>query len=51
MRALQLLEEKLGHDAVAALIDEGCDGPMTFASYPHSQEYLLGLRERVNSLL
>ncbi len=51
MRALQLLGEKLGRDAVVSLIDEDCDVPMTFASYPHSQEYLLSLRERVNSLL
>ena len=49
LRALKLLESKIGHDAVVALIEEGCDAPMTFASYPTSQEYLLTLREKINA--
>ncbi|MBQ8509095.1 MAG: DUF4091 domain-containing protein [Clostridia bacterium] len=51
LRALKLLEAKIGREAVLALIEEGCDEPMTFASYPHTQAYLLGLREKVNSLI
>ena len=51
MRALQLLEKKLGREAVTALIDLKCGEPMTFFKYPRSEEYILLLREKVNSLL
>ncbi|MBQ8552126.1 MAG: DUF4091 domain-containing protein [Clostridia bacterium] len=51
LRALRLLETKIGHDAVVALIEEDCAEPMTFRSYPRSQEYLLSLRERINAAI
>jgi len=51
MRALQLLEKKIGREAVRCLIDFGCDEPMTFKSYPRKQEYILKLRETVNNML
>ncbi len=51
MRALQLLEAKIGRDAVLALIEEACTEPLTFVKYPTGQDYLLGLREKINSLL
>ncbi len=51
LRALKLLERKLGREKVLALIEEGCEEPMTFASYPHGMDYLLTLREKVNALL
>ncbi len=51
MRALQLLESKLGRDTVTALVDFGCAEPMTFKSYPRSREYILKLREVVNRML
>lgn len=51
LRALKLLESKIGRERVLALIEEGCAEPMTFARYPRTQEYLLTLREKVNSLL
>ena len=51
MRALQLLEKKLGREAVVALIDFGCSEPMTFTSYPRDKRYLLNLREVVNLML
>jgi hypothetical protein len=51
MRALKLLEKKIGREKVIEIIEEGCTEPLTFSKYPHSQEYLLRLRERVNSLL
>lgn len=51
MRALQLLETKLGRDAVVSLIDYGCEAPMTFTSYPRSGKYILDLREVVNKII
>ena len=51
LRALQLLEEKIGRKAVTALIDKGCQESLTFKAYPKNREYLLNLRETVNSLL
>lgn len=48
LRAMELLETLAGRDAVLKLIDEGVE-PIRFARYPHSDEYVLGLRERVNA--
>ena len=48
MRAMQLLAERIGKDAVTALIDEGLDAPVTFSAYPHSAAYVLALREKIN---
>ena len=47
MRAMQLLETLAGREAVLKLIDEGIE-PITFDKYPHSDDYVLGLRERIN---
>lgn len=51
LRAMELLEEKIGHDAVVALIEEDCDEPMTFLKYPRTEEYMLGMRERINKAI
>lgn len=51
MRALQLLEKKVGRQAVIALIDYGCSEPMTFRSYPRTQSHILNLREVINRML
>ena len=51
LRAFRLLEKKIGHAAVTALIEEECAEPMTFSSYPTTQEYLLRLREKVNAAI
>lgn len=48
LRALELLEEYVGRDAVEALILEETDSKPTFHSYPASAQYLLGLRDKVN---
>ena len=50
MGAMELLEEKLGHDAVVAMIDEGIE-PLRFDCFPRCEDYLLRLRERVNAAL
>ena len=50
LRALQLLEQKIGRDAVLVLLEEFAPG-MTFESYPHSADALLAFREKVNALI
>ena len=49
MRACQLLEQKLGREAVCALIREG--GVRGFFDYTHSSAELLALRDRINALV
>lgn len=51
LRALRLLEEKIGRDAVAALIHEGATAPFTMTDYPRDAAWLLDFRQRVNERL
>ncbi len=51
VRAMELLETKIGHDAVVAIIEEGCSEPMTFKKYPRTVEYMLAMRERINAAI
>ncbi len=51
VRALESLAEKIGRDKVYKLIDEKAGMLITFAEYPHSDEFILSLRETVNMLL
>lgn len=51
MEALKLCESLVGREKVVALIDGLAGAPVTFSSYPKSAEYLIELRERVNSLI
>ena len=48
LRALRLLEGLTSREYVLNLIEEGLDIPLSFKTYPHEQEWLLGLRERIN---
>ncbi len=48
LRAMRLLENKIGHDAVVKIIEEVAGQEITFESYPHSDEFTLNLRERIN---
>ena len=51
LRALQLLESKIGYDAALAVLEQGLDEPITFSRYPRSAAWLLETRERVNRTL
>ena len=51
MRALELLESLLGREAVLKLLEEATKDPLTITSYPRNAEYLLNLRERINSAI
>lgn len=48
MLALQLLESKLGRKNTIELLESGLDEPITFRDYPHSADWLLETRERIN---
>ena len=48
LRALEMLSQRAGREAVLHLINEGLEKPITFSEYPRGAEYLLHLRQRVN---
>lgn len=49
LRALNLLESLTSRKYVIELIENGLDIPLTFQTYPHEQQWLLDLRERINN--
>lgn len=49
VRALELLESRVGRERVCGIISEGLDEPITFKKYPKDSAWLTGLRERVNA--
>lgn len=51
LRALRLLEKRIGRDVVLAMIDDGLAEPITFFDFPQNEEYLLGLRQRVGRMM
>lgn len=51
LRALQLLETRIGREAVVALVHEGVGERITLNCYPREAEWLPELRERVNRIL
>ncbi|WP_169083960.1 DUF4091 domain-containing protein [Paenibacillus sp. PL91] len=52
LRALELLEQKIGKEQTLKLLEEGLTEPLTFSVYPKgSGEWLLATRERINQAL
>jgi len=51
LRALQLLESKIGYDAALSVLEQGLAEPITFSQYPRSAAWLLETRERINNTL
>ncbi len=51
LRALRLLESKIGREATIALVHEGLGYKLKMDHYPWSAEWLLQLRERINRAL
>ena len=49
MMALQTLEKLAGRDAALAVLQKGLDKEITFFEYPHSDEWQLETRERINA--
>lgn len=48
LRALRLLESKIGRDKVLKLIENEAGQKITLKSYPKNKEFILNLREKVN---
>lgn len=48
LRAMRLLESKIGHDAVVAIIENVAGREITFKQYPHDDDFMLKVRERIN---
>lgn len=51
MRALQLSETLVGRERTLEILEEGATAPLTFKSYPHSDDWLLYRREAVNAAI
>jgi len=51
MRALQLLEKKLGRDKTLAFLERGLKKPLSMEEYPRDTAWLLSTRERINKEL
>lgn len=51
LRALKMLERKIGKEKVLQLIEDDLNEPITFNTYPKSEEWLIGLRNKVNFML
>lgn len=49
--ALELCEKLCGREFTLSLIDEELDNPLTFDVYPKSNDYIISLREKVNSAI
>ena len=48
MRALKLLESKIGREKTLEILEEGLEKPLSFTEYPRCEEWLLSTRERIN---
>lgn len=51
LRALQLLEEQMGREAVLGMLEDGLETPISFTQYPTDVEWLLRKREQINRRL
>ncbi|WP_438347496.1 DUF4091 domain-containing protein [Paenibacillus sp. FA6] len=52
LRALELLEQKIGKEQTIAIMEEGLSNPLTFAEYPRGHgAWLLAARERINQAI
>ena len=48
LRAMRLLESYIGHDKVVKIIEEVAGMEITFRGYPHENDFMPTLRERIN---
>ena len=49
MLALKLLEKLTSKEKATAIIEGELEKPLTFSEYPHSAEWILKTREKINS--
>ncbi|WP_242615160.1 DUF4091 domain-containing protein [Paenibacillus solani] len=51
LRALELLETKLGREGVIALLEEDLQEEISLTVYPHSSEWYIRKREQINAVI
>lgn len=51
LRALELLERKLGREAVVAMLEEGLEEEITLSVYPRETEWYIQKREQINTMI
>ncbi len=51
LRAMQLCEQLYSREFVMGLIENELEIPITFTQYPHEAEYILSLRNKINSAI
>lgn len=51
LSALKTLEKKIGRKKVLELIEKDLDTPLTFKTYPHDDNWLLALRDKINHII
>lgn len=51
LAALKLLESKIGREKVLEFIDKDLFKPLTFMEYPHENDWLLEMREKINHMI
>ena len=51
MMALRTLENKAGREKVLEFLEKEAVKPLSFTEYPHEAEWLLALREKINSMI
>lgn len=51
LRALELLESKLGREQVIAMLEEGLEEEISLSTYPRETEWYIQKREQINRLI
>lgn len=51
LRALELLEQKVGREAVIALLEDGLEQELSLEVYPQEAEWYIHKREEINRLV
>lgn len=51
LRALELLEQKIGYEAVVALLEEDLEEELSLTVYSHSTEWYIRKREQINAAI
>lgn len=51
LSALRALEKKIGREKVVKILEKDLDKPLTFKEYPHDENWLLSMREKINQMI
>lgn len=51
LSALKTLEKKIGRAKVLEILEKDLDKPLTFKEYPHDENWLLSMREKINQMI